>query len=217
MPKKTSFLATSSAQWTRQDLHQLPKNDDAPTAILDLEPIDMDSFELDNDDDIFNKDVNDGPPATPKSQGSGPKGHEVVPITSTGHNCHQQHQTSATHSFQEISIVKNRTGFDEQQFRDECQKQQHELGEKFKGTIINAKHVNYCIGIVEKLYDCLDMMVADVSKSIYHQQTDNYHQLEDRLSSIRRGAFQAGNNNTVPPLQTLDSNRIIGTFYPEFY
>ncbi len=41
----------------------------------------------------------------------------------------------AKHILQEMSIVKNRLGFDEQAFRDHCQKMQSELCQEFKGKL----------------------------------------------------------------------------------
>ncbi|PJF18016.1 hypothetical protein PSACC_02183 [Paramicrosporidium saccamoebae] len=83
------------------------------------------------------------------------------------------------HILHEMSIVKSRIGFSEQQFRDKCQKLQSELCQEFKE-------------IVDGIYDALDAMVADFSKTMYQVQMDSLRDFEKQLSEVRRVSLQAG-------------------------
>lgn len=79
---------------------------------------------------------------------------------------------------QEIEMIKERSGFDERQFRERCQKLQKGLCERFKE-------------IVDELYDEMDKVVQELSKQLYQIQNEHMRNFDVRLSRIRQNGIQA--------------------------
>lgn len=79
---------------------------------------------------------------------------------------------------QEIEMIKERSGFDERQFRERCQRLQKGLCERFKE-------------IVDELYDEMDKVVQELSKQLYQIQNDHMRNFDVRLSRIRQNGIQA--------------------------
>ena len=77
-----------------------------------------------------------------------------------------------------MSTVKTRLGFDEQAFRELCHHHQANLNCELKA-------------IVDQLYDCLDVMVAEISKTLYQSQSAAFKHYDDKLVEIRKTAVQA--------------------------
>lgn len=91
--------------------------------------------------------------------------------------------------FQEMSLVKSRIGFDERDFREQCQRVQTMLTSEFKGTK-RDQVATFVLEIVDKLYDAVDAMVSDYSKAMYQIQVENLKSFETSLLDIRRIGVQ---------------------------
>lgn len=90
-----------------------------------------------------------------------------------------QWPNESQHILHEMSIVKNRVGFDEPAFREQCQRVQAELQQELKT-------------IVDTLYDSLDGIVASIAKQVYQIQMSYIKEFEGQLTDIRRSTIQAG-------------------------
>jgi hypothetical protein len=86
--------------------------------------------------------------------------------------------SSSAHVLHEMSIVRSRIGFDEQAFREKCQRLQAELASEFKS-------------LIDGIYDMLDALVAEYSKSMYQIQVEQLKDFELQLAEIRRSSVQA--------------------------
>ena len=92
---------------------------------------------------------------------SGPPSYNDAPMT----------KYEPVANLNDIAMVRRAIDFDERAFRADCQALQAEMAQEFKGLISQID--NYpTLEMVDKLYDALDNVVAELSKyhSIRHKQ-----------------------------------------------
>lgn len=81
----------------------------------------------------------------------------------------------------EIATAKHRIGFDEQEFRENCQRYQSELAQSFKDK-------------VDEIYDSLDNCISSLSKALYQVQLEELRNFEEQLVHIRKTMIAAENS-----------------------